>query len=185
MMRVTGGDSKGRWLRPPISGDTRPTSALVRAAIFNVLASRLWEDVRVLDLYAGTGSLGIEALSRGAQWADFVEMAPRQCAALRENLKLAGLEDRAKVYCISVEKALGLLEGPYGVVLLDPPYRAPGLDATLESLALGRLLAEDAVVVVEHSKHTSLKECYGKLAVARSHRYGDTVVDMLTEGGVW
>jgi len=184
-MRVTGGDAKGRRLRPPISADTRPTSALVRAAIFNALASRSWEDVRVLDLYAGTGSLGIEALSRGAQWADFVEMAPRQCAALRDNLKLAGLEDRAKVYCITVERALGLLEGPYGAVFLDPPYKAPGLDAALESLASGHLLAKEAVVVVEHSKHTALKERYGNLSAGRSHRYGDTVVDMLTEGGVW
>ncbi len=157
----------------------------MRTAIFNALASRSWEDVRVLDLYAGTGSLGIEALSRGAQWADSVEKAPRQCAVLRENLRLAGLENRANVYCITVEKALETLKGPYGVVFLDPPYLAAGLDAVLESLASGSLLTEDAVVVVEHSKHTSLKERYGELAIARSHRYGDTVVDMLTEGGVW
>lgn len=184
-MRVTGGDARGRKLRPPASGETRPTSALVRAAIFNSLASRSLEGVRVLDLYAGSGSLGIEALSRGAAWADFVEVAWRQCEALRRNLRLAGLESKAKVHCTTVEKALERLEGPYGLVLLDPPYGDPGLDGVLATLGTKRVLDENAVVVVEHSKRTTLKERYGELAVARTLRHGDTVVDMLTAGGGW
>ncbi len=184
-MRVTGGDARGRRLRPPASGETRPTSALVRSAIFNSLAARDFSGARVLDLYAGSGSLGIEALSRGAAWADFVEKNPRQCAIIRDNLALAGLRERARVHCAAVERAIEALEGPYGLVFLDPPYALTDLDGVLERLAARPILGEDAVVVVEHSKRTALRAAYGPLSPARSRQYGDTAVSMLTRGGTW
>ena len=192
MIRITGGVARGVQLRPPARATTRPTSDRVRAAIFNILARWGPAGWRVLDLYAGTGSLGIEALSRGATWADFVERDARQCALLRENLSLAGFADRGAVWCTTVERALSQLTGPYDGVLLDPPYRLGTLDPVLERLALEAPLAPHALVVVEHGKHLALKERYGDpsagperalVRVEGPRRYGDTVVEFFRRGG--
>ncbi|MCE2464457.1 MAG: RsmD family RNA methyltransferase, partial [Dehalococcoidia bacterium] len=93
--------------------EARPTSELVRGAIFNILGPLEVAQTRVLDLYAGSGSLGIEALSRGATEADFVERHPRQCAAIKENLATTGFTDKARVYRMDVQASLSALEGPY------------------------------------------------------------------------
>src|SRR3972149_32442 len=94
----------------------------MRGAIFSSLDSLEADMARVLDLYAGTGALGIEALSRGAAWCDFVECDRSACELIRENLRLTGFEDRARVYRLTAERALEDLEGPYTLVLADPPY---------------------------------------------------------------
>ena len=161
---------------PAIAG-ARPTSELVRGAIFNVLGPLQPEQVRVLDLFAGTGSLGIEALSRGARWADLVEQSPRQCARIRENLSLTGLSERAAVHCMEVERALGRLEGPYQLVLMDPPYKMESLDSVLGPLATSTILEPGTRVVVGHSKRTLLQSSYHRLEHRETRRYGDSVVD--------
>ena len=111
-MRVAAGKARGRLLKGAVSPEVRPTTARVRAAIFNILQTDLYQDGRVLDLYAGTGSLGIEALSQGAGWADFVDQDRRQCAVIQANLKTTGFSDRASVRTGAVLQTLSKLVGP-------------------------------------------------------------------------
>ena len=176
-MRVVGGAAKGRRLKGATISEARPTSELVRGAIFNILGPLDLKLIKVLDMFAGSGSLGIEALSRGATWADFVERHPRQCAAIRENLETTGFTDRARVYCMDVNKGLSVLEGGYNVVLMDPPYKLTTLDQVLDDLSGSGLLEPSATVVVGHSKRLSLESGYRGLARIGSYRYGDSMVD--------
>ena len=183
VMRIVGGIAKGRKLRGATISEARPTSELVRGAIFNVLGPLGLRPTRVIDLYAGSGSLGTEALSRGATWADFVERHPRQCAAIKENLTVTEFSNQAQVYCMSVDKALNILTGPYQLVLMDPPYKLTTLGEVLDTLAGAKLLEEDATVVVGHSKRLVLAERYQGLVQVGHYRYGDSVVDFFRMGG--
>ena len=183
-MRVVGGEAKGRRLKGTISPEARPTTERVRVAIFNVVRPEVYQGLRVLDLYAGSGSLGIEALSRGAAWADFVESDRRQCAVIEANLEHTGLSDRAGVHCADVVRVLTRLGGPYHLVLLDPPYRLLNLGKVLERIAsVAGLVADAGEVVVGHSRHLELLPRYGSLYLVSHRRYGDNVVDFLRQGG--
>lgn len=176
-MRVLSGQVRGRRLKGPAIQGARPTSERVRGAIFNVLGPLDTHGLRVLDLFAGSGSLGIEALSRGGDWADFVERSPRQCAQIRANLSATGYGDRAGVHCMEVRKALESLEGRYHLVLMDPPYELEELGPVLEPLGASDLLSPGARVVVGHSKRVTMADHYGPLAQEATRRYGDSVVD--------
>lgn len=183
-MRVVGGTAKGHRLKGAVTPGVRPTSERARAAIFNVLPPRLLQDARVLDLFAGTGSLGIEALSRGASWADFVERNRRQCQALQANLESTGFGGQARAQCADASRLLNSLPGPYDLVLLDPPYKMEALEEFMEALASApALVADEGIVVVGHSRHVSLGKEYGQLALYSSRRYGDNLVDFYRRGG--
>jgi len=183
-MRIAGGIAKGRRLKPPAIPGARPTSELVRTAIFNVLGPEIVEGARVLDLFAGTGSLGLEALSRGAQWADLVEQNRRQCAVAQGNLEATGFLDQGQVYCMAVERALLELKGPYGLVLMDPPYKLLTIDPVLEGLDRAGLVEERGVVVVGHSKRQELKPAYGRITHWKTRRYGDSMADFYKVGPI-
>lgn len=161
----------------------RPTSDLVRGAIFSMLESVATDWSRVLDLYAGTGALGIEALSRGSEWADFVERNPRLCALIKQNLEHSGLAAQGAVYCVTASKALSILAGKYGIVLLDPPYADPSITTTAEELTSSRLVGEDSTIVVEHSRRAPLKERYGDFRQVRNLRHGDSCVSVYQYSG--
>ena len=160
----------------------RPTSARVRTALFDMLAARGLKGARVLDLYACLGTLGMEAIRCEAQSCDFVESDARLCSALKTSLESAGLRERGQVLCMKVERALGVLEGPYDIVFMDPPYEMRGLEGTVAHLAKGELIAEGGLLVVEHSKRVSLEDSYGEMIHWRNRRYGDTVLDIYTKG---
>jgi len=177
-MRVIAGKAKGHRLKSPRGARARPTSDKVREAIFDLLGGVVNERCRVLDLYAGTGALGIEGLSRGAEWADFVEQDPRLCTLIRENLRLTGLSEKAKVYCLKVETALKVLQKRYGVIFLDPPYGDPSLGKVLEKLALTPLVWTETTVVVEHSPRHGLESVYARLHRVMSRHYGDSVISI-------
>ena len=135
-VRVIGGEAKGRILKSPTGQKTRPTSNLVRSAIFSMLEPYL-DSARVLDLFSGTGALGVEALSRGADWVDFFENDARQCSAIKQNLKLLDYASFGQVHRAPAERAKAMLDGSYDVILMDPPY---GSGAGAVALAkLGRL----------------------------------------------
>ncbi len=178
-MRVIAGRAKGHHLAGPAKGRaTRPTSDLVRGAIFSALESMGVELTRVLDLYAGSGALGIEALSRGGQWCDFVEKDARTCASIRENLAKTRFDGLAKVHCAPVERALARLEGPYTLVLADPPYAqeaAPSLERLVES---GLAEAGRTVLVLEHSSREEGPERLGGLSQVKTLRHGDSAVSI-------
>ena len=156
-MRVIAGKAKGQGLKSLRGSGIRPTSDLLRGAIFSMLESVATDWSSVLDLYAGTGALGIEALSRGAGSADFVDKKPRLCALIKENLKRTGLAEDGTVYCMSVAKALSVLEGEYGILLMDPPYADTSVGATIEKVATSHLVGKDSTLVVEHSRRVPLE----------------------------
>lgn len=154
-MRVIAGSAKGRSLDAPRGGATRPATDRIRETLFAILEPVL-EDARVLDLFAGAGTLGIEALSRGAAHATFVERSPDALKTLQKNIKVTELEGLAEVNAANV---LGFLEqsivGPYDVVFCDPPFADVALlEATLAHPRLAAALAPDATVVARiHKKH--------------------------------
>lgn len=178
-MRVAGGEARGRRLRGAVAPGVRPTTERVRAAVFNILDSSQFSGRRVLDLFAGTGSLGIEALSRGAAWADFVERDRRQCAVIRENLAAIGYGDAAEVRQGDAVRTLSQLTGPYSLVLLDPPYRMGAFHGVLEAIARsGGLVEPGAAVVAGHSRQSELRAAYGTLRRIVFRQYGDNAVSI-------
>lgn len=182
-MRVIAGRLKGYRLKSLRGLDIRPTSDLIRGAIFSMLESMDVDWSRVLDLYAGSGALGIEALSRGAGWVDFVERNPRCCALIKHNLEHTGLTVQRDVYCVTVAKALSLLHERYGVVFLDPPYADPTIATTLEKLTSSRLVGEDSTIVLEHSRRVSLEVSYGSFCQTKNLRHGDTRISVYQYAG--
>jgi 16S rRNA (guanine(966)-N(2))-methyltransferase RsmD len=175
-MRIIAGAFKGRRLAP-VKGRIRPTAAMVREAVFNILGAGVPGE-RVLDLFAGTGALGIEALSRGAAAAVFVEEHPQSLKVLRRNLEDLGLLDQTTVWPLPVAAALKKLAARgerFGLAFLDPPYHG-GAAAALNGLAALSLLRPGARVVVEHSRRETLPERCGPLERLEVRRYGDTQV---------
>ena len=177
-MRIAGGDAKGQRLKGAVSSGTRATTERVRAAIFNILDPEQYQGGRVLDLFAGSGSLGIEALSHGAGSADFVEWDRRQSAVITSNLESTGFSSQGHVHRLDVLQALQTLPGRYDLVLLDPPYKMGRLDSLLDKIASQPgLIVDDGVVIAGHSKREDLKETYGSLRLTSHRRYGDNVID--------
>lgn len=182
-MRVIAGTARGFPLRAIRAPGLRPTSDLVRGAIFDMVGPYFSAELRVLDLYAGTGALGIEALSRGAGWADFVEQQSRCCAALAQNLQRTGLRDRAGVHCMPARQALPRLSGRYGLALLDPPYAEPLDLQVLAGLAAGGVMLTGGTLVLEHSRRTPVAERYGRLCLLKQRQHGDTVISVFEMEG--
>ena len=160
----------------------RPTSEKVRAAIFSMIGQATVAGGQVLDLYAGSGALGVEALSRGASRVDFVESNSRLCRSIRQSLEELGLADRGRVYRRSVEAALGELKAKYEVVFADAPYEDDPWAELMEKLERCELLADPALIVVEHHRRLELGESYGRIVRSRSRRHGDTVISVYEFG---
>ncbi len=177
-MRVASGRAKGTQLRVPPGRLVRPTTSLTKEAVFCSLETTAARWHRVLDLFAGSGALGIEALSHYAQWADFVERSRRCCDVIRLNLEKAGFRDKAHVYCCSVGKALGFLSDEYDIVFMDPPYSEPSVSGLLATLAGSLLLGKGAMVVVCHANRFPLDSDYDGVRLVRQRHYGDTFVSM-------
>jgi 16S rRNA (guanine(966)-N(2))-methyltransferase RsmD len=171
-LRVSGGEARGRRLKAPKG--IRPTQGMVKQAIFNLVGPAI-EGAQVLDLFAGSGALGIEALSRGAAGVTFVDHQARGLAILRQNLDVLGLKERARI--VRGDAVRWLEASPdtvkrAGVVFLDPPYDDVVLDRALK--VLDRTL-ENATVVAEHSRR-QVMPALTRLQLDRQRRYGDTMV---------
>ncbi|MFH1650786.1 MAG: 16S rRNA (guanine(966)-N(2))-methyltransferase RsmD [Chloroflexota bacterium] len=175
-MRVIAGTAKGSHLKFPKGTATRPATDLVKGAIFSILATMADSWDRVLDMYSGSGALGIEALSRGAGSVDFVEREPRCCNVIRENLEKTKLAERAHLHCCNVTKALNFLDGEYDIVLMDPPYPDTTIGDVITKLGNSRLVGDDSVVVVTHSPHLPLNATYATLNLVKEHRHGDSCI---------
>jgi 16S rRNA (guanine966-N2)-methyltransferase len=173
-MRVIGGTYRSRRLVAPGGLSTRPTSDRLRETLFNVLAPRIDGTVFV-DLYAGSGAVGIEALSRGASLVYFVDKAPSAMAAIRSNLAALDIHSGFQLESISVSSALARIPAA-GLIFLDPPYDpASEYERTLSSIGekADSLLTEDGIVVAEHSRKSHLAEHYGALQRYRVLEQGD------------
>jgi 16S rRNA (guanine966-N2)-methyltransferase len=175
-MRVITGEAKGFQLKGPERRTTRPATDLVRGATFAMLEAMASDWSLVLDLFSGTGAMGIEALSRGAGWADFVDRQRRCCDIIKQNLAKTRLAERAHVYCMEVEKAISLLDKEYDVVIMDPPYANRAIGETVTKLANSRLVGTETIVVVTHSPHLTLETRYPPLSLLKERRHGDSCI---------
>ena len=175
-MRVIAGTAKGHQLIGPDRRSTRPATDLVRGAIFSMLENLASDWSLVLDLYSGTGAMGIEALSRGAGWADFVDRQRRCCDIIKRNLEKTKLSDRAHVYCCEVENAISFLDKEYSIIIMDPPYRNRAIGETISRLAKSRLVGAQTIVVVTHSSHLTLEPVYPPLSLIKERRHGDSCI---------
>jgi 16S rRNA (guanine966-N2)-methyltransferase len=181
--RVSGGATRGLRLIGAGPG-TRPLSDRVKQSLFGGLADRL-PGARVLDLFAGSGAAGIEALSRGAASSDFVERDERGVAAIRANLRSTGLTERARVHKADAVRYLAGGSGgrgPFDLVLLDPPYGDPAMLAALELLGGGTLLSPEAIVVAKHFWRDAPPEEVGVLRRRRVRRFGETALTFYEPG---
>ena len=181
-LRVSGGQYKGRTLRVAPGSTTRPSSQLVRSALFSIISPQI-ENARVLDLFAGTGALGIEALSRGALKAHFVENNHKQFIALSKNLDNFPLENEAKVFPVSVEKALDTLTESYDMVFLDPPYDYPGVDNLIAKILQSKILAENGTIILEHSRRVTAPKNLANARLVKEKTYGDTKISIYEKVG--
>ena len=175
-MRVIAGKAKGHQLKVPKGTNTRPATDLVRGAIFSILETLTSDWSQVLDLFSGSGALGIEALSRGAGWVDFVEREPRCCDIIRQNLEKTKLAAQAHIYCCSVAKALSFLNKEYNIILMDPPYSNSSIGNVVTQLAISKLVGTNSVVVVTHSPRLSLEPTYPPLNLIKERRHGDSCI---------
>lgn len=176
-MRIVGGEFRGRPLKGPSSMAVRPTSDRLRESLFNILAHGYeppLEGARVIDLFAGTGALGLEALSRGARFALFVDDGAEARALLRANVETLGVAGRTKIFRRDAAKLGAMPPGePYTLAFLDPPYGRDLAPRALESLRDGGWLAPGALVVVEEEAGAVLEAPSG-YAAAERRAYGDT-----------
>ena len=182
-LRIIAGDLKGRRFRVPQTPGLRPTGDRVREALFSILGGRL-PGGRVLDAFAGSGALGLEALSRGMEGADFVEADRRAVEVVRANAAALGVTERCRVHHGDVVRLLrrGQLPGPFTLVLADPPWAEEIVPAFLAALAAGGALDPAARIVVERSKD-SLSVVPRGLVHVRTAAYGRTALDFfVTEG---
>lgn len=178
-MRVIAGKYRSRRLAAPEGMQTRPTSDRLRETLFNVIASGVADSVW-LDLFAGTGAVGIEALSRGARTVYFVEAAARAARTIRENLASLGIEEGFEVIEREAGTALRMLDSQAALCdfcFLDPPYRKMGdYEQVLGFLSQSRILKPETLVIAEHDKHFDPGEAFGALRRGRILRQGDAVL---------
>jgi 16S rRNA (guanine(966)-N(2))-methyltransferase RsmD len=175
-MRIIGGNAKGRRLFVPRGASVRPTAARVKESLFNILPHD-FSGLRVLDLFAGSGNLSIESLSRGAAETVLVEASARSATAIRENLRRFGLKTRAQLWVAPVSRTLRALAKRgehFDLIFLDPPYDKGLLSPSLELIARGNLLRSAGTVVAEHSAREALQPRYDSLVLNDQRHYGDT-----------
>ncbi len=184
-MRIVGGEARGRLIRIPRGCPIRPTADRVKESLFAIL--RPLAGCSFLDLFAGSGNVGIEAISRGAASAVFVEQDRRVSAALRANLSALGMEGRAEVLTADARRGIGelqLRQLRFDVLFADPPYEEGLVGECLRWLEGGKLLAVDGIVVLQHSIREPVEGAYRQtsktLAVTDQRRYGDTMLSFLT-----
>ena len=190
-MRVVGGKCKGRRLSPFRGLEIRPTPDKVREAVFNILAgggggAGGGRFEKVLDLFAGTGAMGIEALSRGSTEAVFVDMNPGAVSVIKKNLEACGLTESAKVYKREVKGALKTLSARhcrFDLIIIDPPYESSLTEETLKDIEASGLLSPGGIIVAETSKRNPIETGPAGLELLDVRRYGDTSVYFFTAAG--
>ena len=183
-MRIISGTSRGRRLATPRGHALRPTSDRVKESIFNILGEEV-EGKVVLDLFAGTGNLGIEALSRGAKKTFFVERARESLRMIQRNLLQCSFSGQAEIIPKEVNRAIGILEASgesFDLILMDPPYEKGWIQRTLAKLNNHNIYHEGSVLVIEHGRREPLPQKTGRWAVIKQKMIGDTIISILQAG---
>lgn len=182
-MRIIGGRFKGRRLFSVTGKTVRPTADRIRESIFNILASKVM-DAMVLDLFSGTGALGIEALSRGAREAVFVEKSRTALSAIQRNIQVCAVEGQARVIRWDIAKNLNCLQKmplTFDLVFMDPPYNCNLIQKGLQNLHSSGCLNRGAWIVVEHGASESIPGTTAEFTRRDQRNYGKTLVTFLTD----
>ena len=172
-MRVITGTARGTVLKTPDGMKTRPTADRVKEGLFSIIQFEV-QGRRVLDLFAGTGQLGIEALSRGAESVVFVDRLPQAAALVRENLRRTGFTEKASVIRSDYESFLRSRPGIFDLILLDPPYAENFLENALKIISEIDILADSGIIVCEKTADSVLSGCFRNLKMQKEYRYGHT-----------
>ena len=177
-MRIIAGSARGRTFEAPSGRSTRPTLDRVREAVFGMIQFDV-PGSRVLDLFAGSGGLGLEALSRGAEKAVFCDCDKSVCALISRNAERLGFSDRSMIICDDYRSAIRRLASKgerFSIVLLDPPYESGYYSAAVNELHDAGLLADGCIIIAEHSAKSPLELSLDGLTAGKPHRYGDVAV---------
>ena len=170
-MRIISGTARGRKLKEPQGKDTRPTTDKVKESLFNIIQFEL-EGRRVLDLFAGTGQLGLEALSRGAEHCTFVDQRRESVTLVKENIKLCRFEERSQVVLGEAQTFLRSCRERFDVILLDPPYQTNLLEQCVEKIARFDILREHGIIVCESGAEWTVPPMTLPYETGREYRYG-------------
>jgi 16S rRNA (guanine(966)-N(2))-methyltransferase RsmD len=179
-MRIISGDFRGRKLNTPKDYQVRPTTDKVKEALFNILAPELYNSV-VCDLFAGTGNLGLEALSRGARKCYFGDHASESIKLIKENIAMCRADDMSEVVAGDYIKTLDNIHETVNIFFLDPPYRKDLLEKSIRAISDMGLLAEDGVIVAEHNKQKDIPAEIGTFSVYKERRYGSVILSFYKE----
>jgi len=183
-MRISGGSAKGRkvifkkaFLRKGSTEELRPTSAKVREAIFNILGNRI-SNSRFLDLYAGTGAVGLEALSRGSAEAVFVDISSHRVKLIEELATKFGFQNHAVVMHMDVLTFVEQNEKPFDIIFIDPPYASGQIEIVLPLLDSNEILMSEGIILVEHAKKALMPERLKRSVLKKCYNYGDTSLSL-------
>ncbi|KUO70071.1 MAG: hypothetical protein APF77_24680 [Clostridia bacterium BRH_c25] len=177
-MRVIAGEFGGRRLDPIEGTDIRPTSDKVKESLFNILGDTVIDSI-FLDLFGGTGGIGIEALSRGAKHVVFIDTSIKSIKVLKGNLKNLNVEDNVEVFHTDYSTAIGKLHKynkQFDIIFIDPPYSVGMAKAALEELDKNPIIAQSGLVIVEHDSRDDMPQRVGKLHMCRIKQYGNTTL---------
>ena len=183
-MRIIGGQWRGRRLFAPEGMETRPTSDKVREALFNIIRNDVF-DARIWDVFAGSGALALEALSRGAEFAVLTDASRKASAAIKRNIELCGAQEQTRLLTTEWQGAVSSLKGQqFSLVFLDPPYKLTSAYAdVVKRLLAENMLTEDALIVMEHSRDAVLPELPDEVDLYDTRRYGDTSLSLVRRRG--
>ena len=177
-MRVISGKARGLKLDTPKNEDVRPTTDRVKESLFNIINPYII-DSNVLDLFAGTGSLGIECLSRGASYSTFVDVSKESINIVKSNIKKARVENESTILNIDFKSAierLGLQNKKFDIIFMDPPYYKNMFMDALLGIDCANLLSEEGIIVVEHDTKDKFEDQIGRLVKTRDKKYGNTTL---------
>lgn len=180
-MRIIAGCFRGRRLKEPKDRNIRPTADRVKEAVFSILAFDI-HGKRVLDLFAGTGNLGLEALSRGADYSVFVDSSREALGLVRTNIMTLGLEDRSDVLLMDALKSIDYLDKNrerFDIVFIDPPYREGFYEEVINKIAKSGIMNEESIIVVEHPGDMKLEIHPDGMKVYKQKKYGNTKITIM------
>ena len=181
-MRIISGEHKGRRLACGKKGKVRPTSDRVKESIFNILREEV-RGKRILDLFAGAGSLGIEALSRGAEWVTFVDASSASTNILKKNLENLSLKSKSTILQMDGLKALNKLNQNFQMIFADPPYLKGFVQRIIDSIVRSMVLEKNGILILEHHKKEAFSFPEKRLVALKQKKFGDTVISFFLKGG--
>ena len=180
-MRITGGELNGRVLKSEKGWNIRPTSSKVRQAVFNIIGNDI-SGYQIIDFFAGTGIMGIEALSRGGAWALFIDNSMKSLSLIKKNLELCGFSNKGHVIKKDIREGIPqhdkLTHGSINLAFIDPPYGKDIIPGVLESIVKSRIMAEGSYIVAESMKHDNLPDKVDDFNLVKTRLYGETKIDI-------